>query len=71
MHAFDEIFLLVNQRGNQFGRVDFAAAHLKKMRIAVAEDGRNDFLDVVDLADGCDGIGAVVRANNERLRLEI
>ena len=71
VHALDEIFLLVNQRGNQFGRVDFAAAHLKKMRIAVVEDGRNDFLDVVDLADGCDGIGAVVRANNERLRLKI
>ena len=71
MNALDEIFLLVNQRGNQFGRVDFAAAHLEKMRVAVAEDGRNDFLDVVDFADGRDGIGAVVRANNERLRFEI
>ena len=51
--------------------VDFSAAHFQEVRVAVGKQILGQFLGIVDLSHRSDGIGAVVRADDQRLGLII
>ena len=63
--------LLVDQRRDKLGRIDLAAAHFQEMPVPAVEKHVRELICVIDLADGGDGIGAVVGADEDGLGLEI
>ena len=68
LDAFDEILFLVDEGGYQLSGVDFAVAHFKEMCFCL-DYFRDELLSIVYLADGSDGIGAVMRTDENRLSL--
>ena len=69
--AVDEVLLLIDEGRDQLGGIDHAAAHLHEVGAAVLHDLFGQLVRVVDLTDGRDGIRAVVRADQQRLRLVV
>ena len=67
MDAFHNIVTLIDKRGNKLGRIDITTAHLKEMRIALAEYIFNKFLRIINLADCRNSESAVMRAHDQRL----
>lgn len=68
--AVDEVFFLVDDRGNKLRLVDDAVLHFKKVRV-VFKDFACDFFGVIDLADRCDAEGAVMRTDQNGLRFVV
>ena len=63
-------FWLITDATSSVG-VDVAAAHFQKVRVigrqrSISDDG----IGIVDLADRRDRVGTVMRADNQRLRLD-
>ena len=63
----DEIFFLIDDGSDQLCGIDVSPAHFQKMSIAVLIDKIRDLLCVVDFAHGGDGVGSVVRADDQGL----
>ena len=70
LNTFGNGVLLVNDRSNQFGGVDVAAAQFKEVMILVEYQLNEAFL-IVDPADCTDGKIAEMAANQQRLRFVI
>ena len=69
--AVDQIFFLIDNGSDQFCGINIPSAHFQKMSIAVLIDQIGDFFCVVDFANGGDGVGTVVRADDQGLRFII
>ena len=67
----DETRFLVDKRGHQLRGIDLSPAHLGEMRGAFPESHFYQGLNVFYDAHGNDGIGAEMRADDERLVLVI
>ena len=68
LDPFDQVWALVDDGRHQLRGVDIAAAHFQKMGGGGGKQFVDDLIGVVDLADGHDGKGAVVGADDQRLR---
>ena len=64
--AFDEIFFLVDDRGNKLGLVDFAVLHFEEMGV-IFENSFYNFFGIIDFSDRCNTEGAVMRTDEDRL----
>ena len=65
-NTVDEILFLVDDGGDELCGIHFAVLHLKEMR-AAPDDVLYDLIGVIDLADGRNGEGAVMRTHQNRL----
>ena len=71
LDTFDEVLLLVDDRGHQLRGVHIAAAHLQKVGVPAFEQLLHDLVGVVDFAHGHNGVGAMVRPHNQGLGLVV
>ena len=69
--AIHQVFLHIDQRCHQFGSVDLTGAHGHKLMAMVREIVLNQFVGIVDDANGRDRINTKVRANQQRLGVGI
>ena len=70
--AVNQIILLIDECGNEFGRVDFAGAHGHELGAhACIEVLLDQLVGIVDDAHGGDGEKPQMRADQQRLRVGI
>ena len=69
LNAFDQVVPLIDHRRHKLRGVNVSSAHLKEMALAVLKNLRHNLILIINLTHSGYGVGAMVRADNQRLGL--